>query len=99
MKNHRYRKGAPVIYTKQKTSPSPGKRAAEITPASKGETYTYVVDKFWVVSDVLEDGTLLLRTRRGKEHHISPDDPMLRRATWWERMLYASRFRMTADGK
>lgn len=94
MANRNFRVGTAVVYTKQKTSLSPGKRAEEISPSTKGDTYTYVVDKFWVVEEVLESGYLKLRTRRGKEHIIAIDDPMLRRATLWERMFYAGRFQL-----
>ena len=81
-----------VIYTKQKVSQSPGRRAQEVSPAKKGDTYSYVVDKFWIVADRHEDGKLMLKTRRGKQHTVDADDPMLRKASWWERILYASRF-------
>ena len=82
-----------VIYRKQKFSTSPGPRAKQVLPATQGETYSYFVEKFWVVADVLDDGQLLLRTRRGKNHTVTPDDPWLRRARWWERWLYGNRFR------
>lgn len=81
-----------VVYRKQKHSTSPGPRAKEVSAAPRGETYSYVVDKFWVVQEQLEDGRLLLTTRRGKEHTVSPDDPNLRHARWWERWLYRRRF-------
>lgn len=91
--------GDKVVYAKQKISTSPGKRAEEISPTPKGDTYTYVVDKYWVVAEVLADGALKLRTRRGKEHTIHNDDPLLRRPSWWEKLLYAKRFTLqtTAD--
>jgi hypothetical protein len=82
-----------AIYRKQKQSASPGPRAENVHPATAGETYSYVVDKHWVVDAVLDDGRLQLRTRRGKLHVVAADDPRLRRATWWERWLLADRFR------
>lgn len=81
-----------VIYRKSKHSPSPGERAQEIFPAAHGEDYSYYVDKFWVVARVMPDGRLTLRTRRGKEHVIAPDDPNLRLARWWEKLFYRRRF-------
>lgn len=92
-----YRPGDWVVYTKQKFSTSPGKRAQDVTPAEKGDSYTYVVDKFWVVAGISDEGQLRLRTRRGKEHLVDPADPMLRRAHWWERLIYAARFRATSS--
>jgi hypothetical protein len=85
--------GDRAIYRKQKRSTSPGPRAEEIHAAPAGETYTYVVEKYWIVEEVLESGDLRLRTRRGKQHVVRPDDPRLRRPKWWERFLLASRFR------
>ncbi len=82
-----------VIYRKQKTSSSPGPRAQNSQPAPKGDTYTYVVEKYWIVANVLDDGRLQLCTRRGKQHIIEPDDPKLRKASWWQRWLLGSRFR------
>ena len=89
-----FKTGDFVVYSKQKVSKSPGPRAVEVTPATKGDTYAYVVEKYWIVSAVNDDGTLTLRTRRGKEHVILPDDPMLRHLTWWERLWHSGRYRM-----
>lgn len=82
-----------AIYRKQKRSTSPGPRAEDIHAAPAGETYTYVVEKHWIVEEVLDGGELRLRTRRGKQHVVRLDDPRLRRPRWWERFLLASRFR------
>ena len=92
MVGSKYRAGDPVIYRKRKHSTSPGPRAQDVDPAPHGEEYTYCVDKFWVVRERLENGSLLLATRRGKEHVVSPDDPNLRHPHWWERWLYRDRF-------
>ncbi len=82
-----------VVYCKQKHSSSPGPRARGVDAASHGETYSYTVDKFWLVKDIRSDGQLLLITRTGKEHIIDPYDPNLRRATIWERWYYRKRYR------
>ncbi len=87
-----YRTGDPVIYRKLKHSVHPGERAKNVEPAPNGDYYTYEVDKFWTVADLTEDGKLVLVTRRGKKHVISPNDPNVRRANLWERFLYADRF-------
>ena len=70
----RYHRGDWVIYKKSKYSTQPGPRAKNVSPAQSGDKYAYTVDKFWVVADVLEDGRLVLRTRRGKEHTVGADD-------------------------
>lgn len=82
-----------VIYRKQKSSVSPGPRAENVVPAPNGEDYTYTVQKYWVVQEVLDDGRLRLATRRGKQHVVAPDDVRLRPARWWEKWLLAARFR------
>jgi hypothetical protein len=87
-----FKAGDWAIYRKQKVSPSPGPRAQMTTPSTRGETYAYLVDKFWIVRDVLADGRLRLVTRRGKEHLIASDDPRLRRPNWIQRWLQRDRF-------
>ena len=82
----------PVIYKFTKATTRPGPRAQQVSPAPQGDLYSYLVDKFWIVGDVLADGNLVLRTRRGKQHIVSADDPNLRPARWWERLWYRDRF-------
>lgn len=84
--------GDPVIYRVSKTSTDPGPRAQQVYPAEHGDWYSYQVDKFWAVSDIQPDGTLVLVTRRGKQHTVTANDPRLRPASWWERWLYRNRF-------
>ena len=86
-----YKIGDWVIYRKQKHSTQPGPRAQDVSAAPKGEEYHYVVDKFWIVADVAE-AELTVRTRRGKQHVLAADDPNLRHARWWERLVYRQRF-------
>ena len=84
--------GDVVVYRKQKHTTHPGRRARQVDATSRGEYYTYVVDKFWVVDQVRDNGRLLLQTRRGKTHIVSHSDPNLRRATFWDRIRYKNRF-------
>ena len=81
-----------IIYRVNKFSTSPGPRAKNVRPNIKGETYSYQVDKFWVVVDSRQDGTVEVVTRRGKRRVLETTDARLRRARWWERWLFASRF-------
>ena len=87
-----YKKGELVIFRVSKWSQDPGPRAVHIHPAPRGDLYNYDVDKFWAVTEVLTDGQLLVVTRRGKTHVVNPADPRLRKASFWERMVYRSRF-------
>lgn len=84
--------GSKVVFAKDKMSVSPSPRAKELVPLSKGDAYSYIVEKYWTVKQVHADGTATLITRRGKEHTVALDDPRLRRANIWERWLYRSRF-------
>lgn len=87
-----YEPGDQVVYEKQKWSVSPGPRARDVAPATSGDLYSYVVDKFWVVLDRLEGGQLHIRTRTGKEFLVAEDDKHLRRPKLLERMLLRRRF-------
>ncbi|SRR6056297_370798 len=82
-----------VVYRKTKQSRVPGPRAQQVMASPKGDSYGYIVDKFWVVEGVCEDGSVLVKTRRGKHHRLSSDDPCLRKANFFERMLHRHRFR------
>ncbi|MCC9602219.1 hypothetical protein LOC67_16810 [Stieleria sp. JC731] len=87
-----WRAGDWAVYRKSKQGANPGRRAAQVIASSKGETYRYVVDKFWIVDEVLSDGRLCLVTARGKRHTIEPDDPNLRRPGFLQKLLWRERF-------
>ncbi|MCA9057064.1 MAG: hypothetical protein KDA85_01135 [Planctomycetaceae bacterium] len=89
---HDFQIGDWVVYRKTKFSNHPGPRAHNLYAARNGDQYTYTVDKFWVVAAINEDGMLLLQTRRGKQHTVRPNDPLLRHPTWLERWRYRTRF-------
>jgi hypothetical protein len=63
-----------------------------VYPSEHGEEYSYVVDKCWTVAREVDDKTVEVRTRRGKVHRLSRDDPHFRRARILERIFHASRF-------
>ena len=92
MQSRVFRLGDLVVFSKTKHSVRPGRRARDIDPAPHGEEYTYQVDKYWIVSNVRNDNVLILATRRGKLNEVPADHPNLRRAAWWERLLYRHRF-------
>ncbi len=91
--------GTPVIYTMPKYSTHPGPRAQSVHPAPRGDTYNYIVNKLWVVIEVLEDDKIRVQTRRGKTHVLDATDPKLRPARWWERLVYRHRFPKVADSR
>jgi hypothetical protein len=88
----KFNPGDCVIYRMTKQSMRPGRRAKAVWPTPNGDHYVYNVDKLWVVLGTQEDCKLRLRTRRGKLRLIDADDPNLRRAHWWEKLLYRGRF-------
>lgn len=87
-----WKPGDPAIFQMSKVSTDPGPRAKDVHPAEFGETYRYLVDKYWTVAEVLPSGELVLVTRRGKRHVVAANDLRLRRPHWWERWLYHARF-------
>jgi hypothetical protein len=84
--------GDHVIYRVTKHSDCPGPRARAISASRNGDEYKYQVDKFWVVDEVLDDGQLRIRTRRGKSRVIPANDRNLRSPAWWEFFLYRNQF-------
>ena len=85
--------GDPVIYRKPKNSPRPGPRARETYPLKHGETYHYVVDKFWKVIGINDDDTVDVVTRTGKKHRLEKNDPNLHKARFIKYLLFRKRFR------
>ena len=81
-----------VIYHKPKVSNHPGPRAEDVDPAPLGELYSYRVDKFWVVSRVVDEKTIEVKTRTGKIHRIAVEDPRLARPSWVVRLRHRARF-------
>ncbi len=92
MRRRRFKTGDWIIYRKWKYTTHPGQRAREVRAAHKGDYYTYVVEKFWVVRRVSPNGELLVETRTGKCHRLKDSDLNLRRPTLWQRMRYRRRF-------
>ena len=87
-----FKPGDRVVYRKRKFSVHPGSHATAIFPAAHGDYYSYCVEKCWRVAAVHPDGMLVVCTRRGKRHTVAADDPALRPAHWWERLLFRHRF-------
>jgi hypothetical protein len=87
-----FKPGDQLIYRKQKVSVRPGRNARSIHPAPYGDSYSYEVDKFWTVIAVQSDNKIVVCTRRGKQLTLDASDPALRRAHWFERLLFRRRF-------
>ena len=81
-----------VIYRQRKFGRQPALHARNIAPSPNGDDYSFTVEKYWVVSEVRDDGTLVAMSRTGKLRVLAQNDPLLTRATWMQRLLYRSRF-------
>ena len=89
---NRFRIGDKVVYTRDKYTSSPGPRAKNVSAAPNGELYQYQVDKYWTVVEILSPNHLVVMTRRQKTHVLAGDDPRLRKASLFERLLLARQF-------
>src|SRR5262249_15657052 len=87
-----FKAGDYVVYRKKKVSLHPGPHAKSIYPAPNGDYYSYDVNKFWTVVEVQANDEMVVWTRRGKRLTLNASDPALRRAGWWERLLFRRRF-------
>ena len=81
-----------IIYPKWKASTHPSPRAKHIYPAQHGDTYSYVIDKFWKVIEVFDDETIEIETRRGKRRRLNINMPVLRKAGFFSRLFFRDRF-------
>ncbi len=84
--------GDPIIYRKRKSSERPGPRAKQVFPLKNGDKYHYVVDKFWTVTNIREDGSFEVVTRTGKRHKLDQSDPNIHKPRLLEQVIYRSRF-------
>ena len=87
-----YSVGDYVVYCKHKASPHPGPRAHDVRPSDHGEDYSYLVNKYWIVTAVHPDEGIEVQTRTGKLHYLKPNDPNLRHANLLEEWFYRNRF-------
>ena len=81
-----------VVYQKEKTSTHPSLRAENVFPSRHGDTYSYVIRKFWKVLRVSDDDTIEVETRRGKRWILAYGDHRLRKAGLWQRWFFKDRF-------
>ena len=91
-----YQVGDWIIYRMTKHGVAPGRRAYHVSASQKGESYNYLVDKFWVVDTIDDQGNLHVRTPGGKTRILAADDRNIRRARWWHRWQWRQRF-LTAE--
>jgi hypothetical protein len=92
MLRRHFKIGDVVVYRRLKFTTHPGRWAHDVSASANGDDYSYFVDKFWVVADLLTDHNLLLKTRRGKTHIVGEHDLNLRHTSLWDRIRYRQRF-------
>ncbi len=92
LQKHEYQTGDLVVYTMSKHSPHPGPRARSVHPAEQGEDYSYLVDKYWMVVKTIDQDKVQLVTRTGKTRICQASDPLLRKASWWQRIRFRNLF-------
>ena len=92
MMRRTYKPGDPVVLQVTKQSKRPGPHVHDLRPMSHGKTYHYQEKLCGVVAEVLAQDVLIVRIQRGITHAVSPDEPNLRHATWWERLWHRDWF-------
>ena len=92
MMRRTYKPGDPVVLQVTKQSKRPSLHVHDLRPMPHGETYHSQKETFGVVAEALADSMLIVRTHRGITHAVSPDEPNLRHATWWERLWHQDWF-------
>jgi hypothetical protein len=86
-----FRPGDRVIFSLRRHGARPAVGARDVRPEPNGEAYWYVVDKLWVVTETRGD-YVVVQTDRGRIHILDAADSRLRRAPWWQRLIFRHRF-------
>jgi len=86
-----------VVYRVYKISTHPTPRAKELRPSQCGETYSYAVDKYWVVANVPTDERIEVVTRSGKLRSLNSNDPNLHKVGFFEKLRLHERFPQLAE--
>ena len=92
-----FKLGMLVVYLIQRHSTSPEPNAKGVYAAPHGDSYSYYVEEYARVAAVLPDGNLIIHTIDGAQHTLPAEEPMLRRAGWWERLMLRKNFPPCTD--
>ena len=88
----KFKLGMLVVYRSQRHSTSPEPNAKGVFAAPHGDDYSYYVEEYARVAAVLPDGKLFICTKNGTQHTLQIEEPLLRRAGWWERLMLRKNF-------
>lgn len=83
----KYKIGDFIVFQKWKTSTNPSLHAKDTYPSQHGELYTYRIDKYWKVVEIIDANTIEVETRRGKRHQLSLKTTNFRKMNWIDRWL------------
>jgi hypothetical protein len=86
-----------VVYRSQRHSTSPEPNAKGVYATPHVDDYSYYVEEYARVAAVLPDGKLLICTKNGTQRTLQAEEPLLRRAGWWERLLFRKNFPPCTD--
>ena len=87
-----YKVGDFIVFRKWKSSTHPSPRAKETYPSKHGDTYTYGIDKYWKVVEIIDGDTIEVETRRGKRHRLSLKTAKFRKMNFLDRWLMGREF-------
>ena len=83
----KYKVGDFIVFKKWKASTNPSPRAKDTFPSPHGDYYTYRIDKYWKVVDIIDADTIEVETRRGKRHRISVKTENVRKMNFLDKWL------------
>jgi hypothetical protein len=88
----KFSRGDCVIFDEVPQTASIESRSGGELDSATGEESAYIVQHYMTVRESSQKGTVVLQTKSGKMHVTLNTNPNLRRARWWERVLYRDRF-------
>jgi hypothetical protein len=74
-----------ILYHDQESSDHPEPGARDISPAPRGDAYSYLIDRLWRVKRVNPDGSIEATGPKGHVHHLDAHDPHIEKAGWLRR--------------
>jgi hypothetical protein len=80
-----------ILYREQESSDHPEPGAHDISPAPRGDAYSYLVDRLWRVTRVNRDGSLEATGSNGRVHRLPPHDRHIEKVGWLRRRLLGRR--------
>jgi len=83
----KYKVGDWIVFRKWKASTNPSPRAKDMYPSQHGDMYTYGIDKYWKVVEIIDEDEIEVETKRGKRHRLSINTTKFRKMNFLDRWL------------